>query len=94
MAGVVVVVAAAGGCFGVFRPVMCGAKSSASVAARLGRGALVVVVVVVVVVGVVVVRVVVVVVVVGASWLVWLAVVDFDGVFSASSCGGSRLCRS
>ena len=93
MADVVVVVAAAGGCVGVFRPVMCGAKSSASVAARLGRGALVVVVVVVVV-GVVVVRVVVVVVVVGALWLVWLAVVDFDGVFSASSCGGSRLCRS
>ena len=68
MVGVVVVVAAAGGCVGVFRPEMCGAKLSASVAARLGRGALVVVVVVAV--GVVVVRVVVVVVVVGALRLV------------------------
>ena len=93
MVDVVVVVAAAGGCVEVFRPEMCGAKLSASVAARLGRGALVVVVVVVVV-GVVVVHVVVVVVVVGALWLVRLAVVGFDGVFSASSCGGSRLRRS
>ena len=71
---------------------MRGAKLSASVAARLGRGALVVVVVVDV--GVVVVRVVVVVVVVGALCLVWLAVVGFDGVFSASSCGGSCSRRS
>ena len=69
MVDVVVVVAAAGGCVGVFRPEMCGAKLSASVAARFGRGALVVVVVVVAV-GVVVVRVVVVVVAVGALWLV------------------------
>ena len=92
MVDVVVVVAAAGGCVGVFRPEMCGAKLSASVAARLGRGALVVVVVVAV--GVVVVRVVVVVVVVGALWLVRLAVVGLDGVFSASSCGDSRLRRS
>ena len=68
MADVVVVVAAVGGCVGVSHPEMCGVKSSASVAARLGRGALVVVVVVAV--GVVVVCVVVVVVVVGALWLV------------------------
>ena len=89
---VVGVVAVADGCVGVFRPELCGAKLSASVAARLGRGAPVVVVVVVDVVGVV--RVVVVVVVVGALCLIRLVVVGFDVVFSASSCGGSRLRRS
>ena len=65
MVDVAVVVAAAGGCVGVFRPEMCGAKLSASVAARLGRGILVVVVVVAVVVVHVVVVVVHVAVVVG-----------------------------